>query len=67
MIEGVEATGDAAEREDCPIFVTRNLYTEEAYFSVSLTPIITESCMIGGVISQFTETTSRVLGARRLK
>jgi signal transduction histidine kinase/CheY-like chemotaxis protein len=45
----------------------RHGFTEECYFIFSYSPIRQESGTVGGVLVTVTETTSRVLGERRLK
>jgi len=64
MLVGVRATGEATWSDDQLLLLDRNGYVEECYFTFSYSPIRDES---GGVFTAVTETTSRVLGERRLR
>ena len=67
MLEGVFYHGDATWSEDQLLLLERNAYPEECYFTFSYSPIRDESGGIGGIFTAVTETTSRVLGERRLR
>ena len=67
MLVGVRATGEATWSDDQLLLLDRNGYVEECYFTFSYSPIRDESGGVGGVFTAVTETTSRVLGERRLR
>jgi PAS domain S-box-containing protein len=67
MFESVMITGQATWSDDGLLLVNRYGYTEEAYFTWSYSPIRDESGGVGGVFTAVTETTTRVVGERRLK
>src|SRR5579883_324639 len=67
MLEGVLSMGEATWSDDQLLLLNRNGYIEECYFTFSYSPIRDESGGIGGVFTAVTETTGRVLGARRLR
>ena len=60
-------TGKAIGSEDWMLPLDRNGYLEECYFTFSYSPIRAESGGVGGVLVTVTETTARVIGARRLR
>ncbi|MEI6947592.1 ATP-binding protein [Paraflavisolibacter sp. H34] len=66
MLESVLYRGEATWSEDQLLLLDRFGYMEECYFTFSYSPIHDESG-IGGVFSACTETSSKVIGARRLK
>ncbi len=53
--------------DDAPLFIERSNELEEAYFSFSYTPIVTDEGSIEGVFATLPETTSKVVGERRLR
>jgi signal transduction histidine kinase len=59
--------GTAATLTDFLLPLDRYGFVEECYFIASYSPIREESGNVGGVLVTVTETTERVLGARRLK
>jgi len=67
MLEGVFATGDATWSEDFLYVIDRNLPREEGYFTFSYSPIRNDNGGIGGIFCACNETTSRVIGERRLQ
>jgi signal transduction histidine kinase len=66
LLRKVRETGEASWYEDYPLFVTRNGYTEESYFSFSYGPVY-EGGEVAGIFSACTETTAHVLQRRRLR
>lgn len=66
MLEGVLAGKGATWSDDQLLMLDRNGFPEECYFTFSYSPIRDESGGVGGVFTAVTETTERVLGARRL-
>ncbi|HEY2031815.1 MAG TPA: ATP-binding protein [Myxococcales bacterium] len=66
MFEGV-MQGRPVTVTDFLLPLDRHGFTEECYFVFSYSPIREESGQVGGVLVTVTETTERVLGARRLK
>jgi hypothetical protein len=67
LFEGVLHTGDAFWAEDHPFYMERHGYLEETYFNVSYDPVRDETGNVGGIFCIVAETTSRVLGDRRLR
>jgi len=65
MFEGVMA-GTPVFVKDFHLPLDRHGFTEECYFVFSYSPIREETRRVGGVLVTVTETTDRVLGARRL-
>jgi PAS domain S-box-containing protein len=66
MFEGV-MRGTATTLVDFLLPLDRHGFVEECYFIFSYSPIREEGGDVGGVLVTVTETTERVLGARRLK
>ncbi len=66
MFEGV-MQGTAVGFEDFLLPLDRHGFPEECYFNFSYSPIRDESGGVGGVLVTCTETTKRILGARRLE
>jgi signal transduction histidine kinase len=66
MFEGV-MRGAATTVVDFLLPLDRHGFVEECYFIFSYSPIREEGGDVGGVLVTVTETTERVLGARRLK
>lgn len=58
--------GDGAAFENLLVPLVRHGYLEECYFDVSYTPVYVDQ-HVGGVFSTVTETTERVLSARRTR
>ena len=67
MLEGVLKEGKATWSENQLLLLERNGYAEECYFTFSYSPIRDESGGVGGVFTAVTETTSHILGERRLR
>ncbi len=67
MFDSVLQTGQATWSDDLLLPMQRHGYTEEAYFTVSYSPIRDERGQIGGIFVTVTETTERVLAARRVE
>ena len=66
MFEGV-MRGTPVTLNDFHLPLDRHGFVEECYFVFSYSPIREESGNVGGVLVTVTETTERVLSARRLK
>ncbi|HEY0512116.1 MAG TPA: ATP-binding protein [Thermoanaerobaculia bacterium] len=66
MFQGV-MEGTATTLVDFLLPLDRHGFVEECYFIFSYSPIREESGGVGGVLVTVTETTERVLGARRLR
>lgn len=58
--------GESAAFENLLVPLVRDGYMEECYFDVSYTPVYVDD-QVGGVFSSVTETTERVLAARRTR
>ena len=67
MLAGVLNEGKATWSENQLLLLERNGYPEECYFTFSYSPIRDESGGVGGVFTAVTETTSHILGERRLR
>ncbi|HET9222395.1 MAG TPA: histidine kinase dimerization/phospho-acceptor domain-containing protein, partial [Roseiflexaceae bacterium] len=67
MVEQVFSSGEATWSDDLLLFMHRNGYLEEVYFTFSYSPIRDETGGVGGMFCACTETTERVLGERRLR
>src|SRR5512145_1167426 len=59
--------GDPTWSDDLLLFMERNGFPEEVYFTFSYSPVPDESGGIGGMFCACTETTGEVLGERRLR
>jgi signal transduction histidine kinase/response regulator of citrate/malate metabolism len=66
LLAGVVRTGEAFWATDLLFMVERHGFLEETYFDVSYDPVRVESGGVGGVYCIVTETTDRVVGARRM-
>ncbi|HSR26076.1 MAG TPA: ATP-binding protein [Candidatus Eisenbacteria bacterium] len=64
--QSVLEQGRPASREDAGFLLDRRGFPEECYFTFSHAPIIDESG-VAGIFSTVTETTARVVDARRLR
>ena len=60
-------SGDPTWSDDLLLFMQRNGFPEEVYFTFSYSPIVDEFGGIGGMFCACTETTAEVLGNRRLR
>ncbi|MDN5747765.1 MAG: GAF domain-containing protein [Pseudonocardia sp.] len=67
QLAGVLRTGDATWSDDRLLPADRFGYLEEAYFTYSHSPIHAEDGHVAGVFTAVTETTTRMLGERRLR
>lgn len=67
MLESVFETGQATWSEDLLLVLDRDLPCEEGYFTFSYSAIVGETGTVEGVFCACTETTKRVLSARRLR
>ena len=59
--------GEPTWSDDLLLFMERNGFPEEVYFTFSYSPIPDETGGIGGMFCACTETTRKVLGERRLQ
>jgi PAS domain S-box-containing protein len=66
MLAGVLQRGEATWSDDQLLPLHRNGYTEECYFTFSYSPIYDDRGEVGGIFTAVTETTTRVVGERRL-
>jgi PAS domain S-box-containing protein len=66
LADKVFAKAEASFANDVRLFMSRGEYVEETYYSFSYSPIYDESGKVGGLFCPSTETTARVLHARRL-
>ena len=66
LLAGVVTAGEAFWAKDLLFEVERYGFPEETYFDVSYDPVRVESGEVGGVYCIVTETTERVVGARRM-
>jgi hypothetical protein len=66
LLAGVVRTGEAFWGKDLLFFLERHGFVEETYFDVSYDPVRVESGGVGGVYCIVTETTDRVVSARRI-
>ena len=66
MLDQVMNEGKATWSDDQLLFIDRSGYSEETYFTFSYSPILDESGGVGGIFTAVFETTSRVIGERRL-
>ena len=67
LAESVLAGEGATFSEDQQLFLRRHGYLEETYWTFSYSPIQDESGGIGGVFIAVSDTTTRVVGERRLR
>ena len=67
MLEHVFTTGEATWSEDFLYVLNRNLPREEGYFTFSYSPIWDDAGKVEGIFCACYETTSRVIGDRRLR
>ena len=66
MLHGVLETGQPTWSEDLLLPMGRHGYWEETYWTYSYSPLHDEDGSVRGVFTAVTETTERVIGARRL-
>jgi PAS domain S-box-containing protein len=68
MLERVIATGDASWSEDVELYHNRKVPQEEVYITWSFTPILAaDGRTVDGIFCPCSETTDKVIGARRLE
>ena len=67
MLKGVLETGQATFSDDKLLLINKAGLVEECYYTWSYSPIRSEDGEVGGVFTAVTETTSRVIGERRLR
>lgn len=67
MLDDVSGTGVATWWEDQLLLLHRFGFTEESYFSYSLSPVRDDAWSVRGVLTAVTETTRKVIGERRLR
>jgi PAS domain S-box-containing protein len=67
MLAGVRERGESTWSDDRLLLLERREFPEECYFTFSYSPIRDESGAIAGVFTAVAETTSHVIGARRLR
>ena len=67
ILEEVETTGKASWQDNILLVLRRFGFNEECYFLFSFAPIRDESNNVGGVFIPIIETTSQVVGDRRLQ
>lgn len=63
----VITTGEATRSRDQLLPMNRHGFTEECYFDYTFTPIRGESGKVEGIFNAVLETTTRVIGERRLR
>jgi len=67
LADKVFRRGEASFMDDVRLFMDRGGHLEETYYSFSYSPIRDESGGVGGLFCPSTDTTPKVLGARRLR
>ena len=67
QIEGVMTRGEASWNQDALIPILRNGRLEEVYWTYGYSPVFADDGSVGGTLVVCTETTPRVLAARRLR
>jgi len=67
LADRVFSKGEAAFVNDVRLYMSRGEYLEETCYSFSYSPIYDERGNVGGLFCPSTETTARVLHARRLR
>ncbi len=67
MLQAVMLRAQAVRADDLLLFLERNGYSEECYFTFSYSPILDESGGVGGVFTPVHETTEHVIGERRFR
>jgi len=67
LADNVFRYGEASFVDDVRLFMHRGDHLEETYYSFSYSPIRDESGGVGGLFCPSTDTTPKVLGARRLR
>ena len=67
LFEQVMTTGEATRRRDQLLPMRRHGFTEECYFDYTFSPVRGEGGEVEGVFNAVLETTTRVVGERRLR
>lgn len=65
LLQGVRTTGQTFSAADRPFYIERHGYGETVYFDVSYSAVPEADGSVGGVLCIVSETTQRVLSARR--
>lgn len=65
LLRGVRETGKTFSARDRPFYIERHGYGETVYFDVSYSAVPEVDGSVGGVLCIVSETTRRVIGARR--
>lgn len=65
-LRSVLDSGSATWSQDVMLPLNRNGYTEETYWTYSFSPLYDEAGVVRGAHTEATDTTERVIGARRL-
>lgn len=65
LLRGVRETGKTFSAKDRPFYIERRGYGETVYFDISYSAVPEADGSVGGVLCIVSETTQRVLGARR--
>jgi signal transduction histidine kinase len=66
LVAHIRATGLPFRAEDQRLPMNRRGFREETYFTFALSPLLDDNGAIQGMLNTYIETTSRVLGGRRL-
>ena len=66
MLHSVMSSGQAIYNEDLPLSMNRHDYWEETYWTYSYSPLHDDDGVVRGVFTAVSDTTERVIGARRL-
>ena len=66
MLHSVMSSGQAVYHEDLLLSMNRHDYWEETYWTYSYSPLHDDDGVVRGVFTAVTDTTERVIGARRL-
>jgi PAS domain S-box-containing protein len=67
LADKVFEKGEATFTDDVRFFMSRGEFLEETYYSFSYSPIHDESGKVAGLFCPSTETTAKILNARRLR
>ncbi|WP_018612273.1 ATP-binding protein [Segetibacter koreensis] len=67
LADAVMVEGASTWAEDQILFINRHGYVEESYFTFSYSPVYDEAGKVGGVFCACTETTAKVLAARKVE
>lgn len=67
LADKVMTEGASTWAEDQVLYINRHGYTEETYFTFSYSPVFEKSGRVAGVFCACTETTEKVVSARKIK